>query len=164
MYKRQRLSRFREGVPNSIESLELKFSGEIANIEALAVHPQSGDIFLLDRDVNSAIYRVPASTPWRGVIEPQLFGEIFSYYENYDLESSPTGAAFAPDGKSLFIITSNFIIEKTWPDGDAKYTPLPSMLLPEAITVLPNGSLVFTSEMFFTKTHLKNFGAIPCLE
>ena len=97
------------GGPIKAESLEFKLPGQLVlDMEALAVHPFTGDIFLFSKERKvSRVFRLPSSV-WKRLDEihiPEYVGDIGL--------SMVADAAFSRDGKRLVLTATNGIIERS---------------------------------------------------
>lgn len=153
--KSLRLFRFREGAVNSIENLELKFEDGVPDIEAMAVHPSSGGIYLFSKELISRVFYIDPNISWGSSVEARLIDNIRF--------KKPTGASFSPDGKFLYLINYRELTEFTWPESSLRRLITHEKLFQvEALAVLANGSIIYTSEKSPLRSDLKNLAAVPC--
>ena len=154
------IHRYREGASKFLESLKLDFDGMFPpNIEAMAVEPKSGDIFLLTKGREAELYHIPASVIWPSELSLKPISVLPI--------GSATGASFDQSGHYLYVISYEKLFRIPWPPPksgavleDLPLAPLPNI---EAVQVLANGSLVYTSENVPFRKGLKNLAGLPCL-
>ncbi|MCX6130428.1 MAG: hypothetical protein NTX25_15370 [Proteobacteria bacterium] len=153
---------------SSLHTAELEFhfpKAERLDVEALAVHPISGDMFLFSKEVKrSRVFRL-ASEAWQknsGDQQAESVG-FFSY-------DHITDAAWSADGKRLLLINWQGIFERTgqadpehslseaWLPYERKIL-LPVLVQQEAVAFLPDQrSIVYSSEKKIF--HNKNWGLV----
>ncbi len=149
---------------NALHSAEMEFqfpAQDRLDVEALAVHPESGDMFLFSKEPKrSMVFRLPAKA-WRKNDGEQVAEPVgFFFYDKI------TDAAWSADGKRLLLINWQGIFERTgqadnehseregWLPYERKIR-LPQLVQQEAVAFLPDQrSIIYTSE----KKLLKNSG------
>lgn len=91
------------------ESVEFKLPDQlILDMEALAIHPLTGDIFLFSKEAKrSRVFRLSAQV-WRNletIHEPEYVGEIS--------QNMVADAAFSSDGKRIVLTSTKGIVERS---------------------------------------------------
>jgi hypothetical protein len=129
------------------------------DVEALAVHPQTGDMFLFSKEPNrSLVFRLPAKA-WR-----KNDGEQVAEAVGFFLYDKISDASWSADGKRLLLINWKGIFERTgqadnehseregWLPYERKIR-LPQLVQQEAVAFLPDQrSIIYTSEKKFLKS------------
>ncbi|HYX34908.1 MAG TPA: hypothetical protein VE954_17565 [Oligoflexus sp.] len=147
---------------NALHSAEMEFQfpkQDRLDVEALAVHPQTGDMFLFSKEPKrSLVFRLPAKA-WR-----KNDGEQVAEAVGFFLYDMITDAAWSADGKRLLLINWQGIFERTgqadhvhseregWLPFERKIR-LPQLAQQEAVAFLPDQrSIIYTSEKKFLKS------------
>jgi hypothetical protein len=147
---------------NSLHSAEMEFQfpkQDHLDVEALAVHPGTGDMFLFSKEPNrSIVFRLPAKA-WK-----KNDGEQVAEQVGFFLYDMITDAAWSADGKRLLLINWQGIYERTGA-ADAEHSEregwlpyerkirLPNLMQQESIAYLPDQrSIVYTSEKKFLRS------------
>ncbi len=131
----------------AVHSAELEFQypqQDRLDVEALAVHPASGDMFLFSKEPNrSLVFRLPAKA-WQ-----QNNGDWIAEQVGFFLYGLISDAAWSPDGKRLLLINPAGLFERTG-QADAEHSEregwlpyerrirLPSLSQQQAVTYLPD--------------------------
>ncbi|WP_141734596.1 hypothetical protein [Oligoflexus tunisiensis] len=147
---------------NSLHSAEMEFQfpkQDRLDVEALAVHPQTGDMFLFSKEPKrSLVFRLPAKA-WR-----KNDGEQVAESVGFFLYDMITDASWSADGKRLLLINWQGIFERTgqadnehseregWLPYERKIR-LPRLAQQEAVAFLPDQrSIIYTSEKKFFRS------------
>jgi hypothetical protein len=121
-----------------LDGLRFTFSDGAHDVEAMAVHPQTGEILLITKDERPGVWTLPADAT--GTVDATRIGTLD--LEDYDLESEePTSADLSPWGTRLALRTDEDIL---FLQGDGTFTsllsatgvrlPAPAGLTGEAVT------------------------------
>jgi len=147
---------------NALHSAEMEFQfpkQDRLDVEALAVHPETGDMFLFSKEPNrSLVFRLPVKA-WR-----KNDGEQVAESVGFFLYDMITDASWSSDGKRLLLINWQGIFERTgqadnehseregWLPFERKIR-LPQLVQQEAVAFLPDQrSIIYTSEKKFFKS------------
>ncbi|HET9240842.1 MAG TPA: hypothetical protein VFO10_26495 [Oligoflexus sp.] len=147
---------------NALHSAEMEFQfpkQDRLDVEALAVHPETGDMFLFSKEPKrSLVFRLPAKA-WR-----KNDGEQVAEAVGFFLYDMVTDASWSSDGKRLLLINWQGIFERTgqadnehseregWLPYERKIR-LPQLVQQEAVAFLPDQrSIIYTSEKKFFKS------------
>jgi hypothetical protein len=140
----------------AMHSAEMEFrfpNQDRLDVEALAVHPQTGDMFMFSKEAKrSMVFRLPAAS-WRKNDGQQLAEAVgFLLYDRV------TDAAWSADGKRLLLLNWQGVFERTgqadiehseregWLPYERKIR-LPQLAQQEAVTFLPDQrSIIYSSE------------------
>jgi hypothetical protein len=145
----------------ALHSAEMEFQfpkQDRLDVEALAVHPVTGDMFLFSKEPKrSLVFRLPFKA-WR-----KNDGEQVAEAVGFFLYDMITDAAWSADGKRLLLINWQGIFERTgqadnvhseregWLPFERKIR-LPQLVQQEAVAFLPDQrSIIYTSEKKFLK-------------
>ena len=124
-----------------VEPIELRYPGGPRDAETLLVHPGSGRVFVVTKDVfGGEVFEVPTTSPGGGVerLKPLSAGRLLSVV---------TDGTFLPDGEHLVLRTYGRAIVYSWPSlEEAARIDLPPQEQGEGIAVTEDGQLLISSE------------------